>query len=250
MLSYEYSETEKCYNVFINGKYKEQVLCSDVYRMIVSTSITKKISGENKVDFHTDYDQNIKAYKISNNNMEYVIGVPLTAKDEIANIEQAIKEMDRIQNNIKVKNLQKNNSKIRKIALMAGVTLVTTTFVYKGYQNFANPEPDFSIPPEAEGVYERISNSMESDNLDPENLAARDVVAKEIYSTDPIEERHYKLDMDDVVVGIKQVEQDYNEGKLSKKEAREELSKIRDSYKESSELHDEYKEEQNNSKSL
>lgn len=246
MLSYEYSETEKCYNVFINGKYKEQVLCSDVYRMIVSTSITKKISGENKVDFHTDYDQNIKAYKISNNNMEYVIGVPLTAKDEIAKIDIAIEEMKKKQYKIK----KVNKSKLKKSVKLAGFVLVTVPLGPLAYQNIANPEPDFSIPPEAEGVYENVSNSMESDNLDPENLAARDVAAQQLYSTDPIEERHYKLDMDDVAVEITQAKNDYNEGKLSKKEAREILSEIRDFYKESSEIYDEYKAEQNNSKSL
>ena len=245
-MKFYYSEEEKCYMALLNNKLIKRVFCSDMYKYIKQTAETKKISGNNNCLMHTDYVNKTKNYSVFNDNMEYDIVVPLSAKDEIAKIDIAIKEMKKRQCNIK----KVNKPKLKKSVKFAGFVLVTVPLGTLAYQNIANPEPDFSIPPEAEGVYERISNSMESDNLDPENLTARDVVAKEIYSTDPIEERHYKLDMDDVAVEITQAKNDYNEGKLSKKEAREILSEIRDFYKESSEMYDEYKAEQNNSKSL
>lgn len=246
MLNYGYSEKDKCYVVYLDGKPVKRITCPDMYETIVKTAKSKETAGENEVLSRTNHMHNIRVFTISNKYTQYSITVPLSAKDELEKVELALKKMRIAQCNIKYV----NKRKLKKSVKIAGAILVTVPLGTLAYQNIANPEPDFSIPQPAEMVNDDLTNHMEFNNLDPTNEAARNATAQQLYSTDPIEERHYKLDMDDVAVEITQAKNDYNEGKLSKKEAREILSEIRDFYKESSEMYDEYKAEQNNSKSL
>ena len=182
---------------------------------------------------------NSQGFMFETKNVQVAVGVDYDQFSEIRKMDELCDEMNTI---FQTRNIKKS-PQLKKIARKAMVSVALVGGIATGIVAI-NQRPNFNVPVPAQQFNESVTRRMESDNLDPENEDAREVVIEQMCDTH--EERFYKENLDGVAIAINKIEQDYNTGKITSKEAKQQLSEINAYYKDLMEKYEEYRLEQNN----